>query len=148
MSNINLVNAQQAKAIYNYKNTKGKIYRTHAATCSMLFLCSFVLIDFLIMVLRCRNMYQLIPRTIFYYLYCILLSAFFGQYTEYKKMHRLVTLNSRKIRCIWHSPDLSVAVDIQITNQCNRVSVSCVDRFIPCCRLRETRFLFFVTFAQ
>jgi len=32
MSSINLANTQQAKAIYNYKNTKERLYRTHAAT--------------------------------------------------------------------------------------------------------------------
>jgi len=80
MSSINMANAQQEKAIYNCKNTKEKLYRTHSAICSVLFLCSFVLIDFLMMmmmmmmmILRCRNIYELIPRTIFYYFYRILL---------------------------------------------------------------------------
>jgi len=73
MGSINLANAQQAKAIYNYKNTKERLYTTHAAICSVLFLSSFILIDFLMMVLRCRNMYELIPRTIFYYLYRVVL---------------------------------------------------------------------------
>jgi hypothetical protein len=31
MSNIQFANAGQAKAVYNYKNTKEKLYKTNAA---------------------------------------------------------------------------------------------------------------------
>ena len=78
VSNLKLANTQQAKAIYNYKNTKEKLYRTNAAICGVLYLCSQVLIDSLMMVLLCRNMCELVPLTMFHDLCCILLSAFVG----------------------------------------------------------------------
>jgi len=151
MSSINLANTQQAKAIYNYKNTKERLYRTHAATYMQRAVLVLLCFD------RLPDDDTPLPKHVWvdttncillFISYCIALSAFVAWYIEYKKMHRWVTLHSRKIRCILHSPDLSVAMDIQITNQSNKVSVSCIDRFISCYRLREVWFLLFVTFAR